>query len=179
MIQHLRDEALLLLEGRGAILDVARHITRVMDAAGMDGAVIGGVAVVLHNYVRTTVGVDLFVPGSLEDVSSALRAAGYRFDAKRREFRKQRVPVHLVSSQQVTTPPRGSVVIEGVRTVRLADLLNMKLESGLRDPLRAIDLADVIGLIRAHRLTPTFAGCLSRGLRVEFRKLARAVAKGD
>jgi len=53
----------------------------------------------------------------------------------------------------------------------------MKLASGLRDPLRAIDLADVIGLIRARKLTSDFASKLSRGIRAEFRKLAKAAAR--
>ena len=59
----------------------------------------------------------------------------------------------------------------------LPDLINMKLTSGLRDPLRAIDIADVIGLIRAPRLGPEFASRLLAAVRPQFRELARAVQK--
>ena len=85
--------------------------------------------------------------------------------------------MHLVSPEQARIAPAEFVTVDGVRTVGLADLINMKLDLGLREPLRAQDLADVIGLIRARRLAPTFASQLARGLRPEFRKLAKAVAK--
>ena len=43
--------------------------------------------------------------------------------------------------------------------------------------MRAIDLADVIGLIRARRLNATFASKIAKELRPDFRRLARAVAR--
>ncbi len=73
MIRAIRDEALLLLEGRGAILEVAREVARLMRDAGVEGAVIGGVAVVLHGYVRTTVDVDVLVPKEAKPLADSLR----------------------------------------------------------------------------------------------------------
>ena len=166
-----------MLEGRGAILNVARDVSQALSHAGIEAAVIGGVAVVLHGYVRTTVDVDLLIPEVLPSLKGVLEKAGCSFHRSRSEFRKQGVPVHLVTLQQTRTMPAGFVEIEGIRTVSLPDLIGMKLSSGLRDPLRAIDLADVIGLIRHHRLAPTFASQLPKALRAEFRKLARAIAK--
>jgi len=179
MIRSLRDEALLILEGRGAILDIARDVTYVLREADLEGAVVGGVAVVLHGYVRTTIDVDIFVDSPLPPFSEALKAAGYSWDRRQAEFHKRGVPVHLVTSEQVRIPPRKIMEIDDIRTVGLADLINMKLDSGLRDPLRAIDLADVIGLIRCHSLSPTFAAKIEKPLRLEFRKFARAVAKSQ
>ncbi len=177
MIQRLRDEGLLILEGRGAILEVAREVSRVLRETDIDGAVIGGVAVVLHGFVRTTVDVDVFVPGPLDEVSAVLKAHGFRFHRARREFRRGNVPVHLVTPAQTRVTPTARMEIDDVQTVTLSDLINMKLASGLRDPLRAIDLADVIGLIRVRRLAPTFASKLDRSVRNEFRKLARAIER--
>ncbi len=177
MIRLLRDEGLLLLEGRGAILEVARDVTRVMREGDLDGAIIGGVAVVLHGYVRTTLDVDVFVPGPLEALAAALKKAGYAFHRARKEFSLRGVPVHLVSPEQNRESPQGFVEIDGVRTVALPDLIAMKLAMGTRDPLRAMDVADVIGLIRCRRLAPGFATKLPKGLRPDFRKLARAIAK--
>ena len=177
MIQWLRDEALLILEGRGAILDVARDVSQVLRDADLDGAIIGGVAVVLHGYVRTTADVDVFVSGSLPELYASLKAAGYSYSKARREFRKQTVPVHLVTTSQVRKPPHSLVEIDGIRTVSLPDLIAMKLSLGTRDPLRAIDLADVIGLIRCRRLTPAFAAKIPAALRPDFRKLAKAISK--
>src|SRR5438552_7038041 len=76
---RLRDEALMMLEGKGAILDVARRVTRVLDETQTPGAIIGGVAVMLHGYVRTTADVDVFVAGSLDDLSANLSSAGFVF----------------------------------------------------------------------------------------------------
>lgn len=177
----LQYEAMLILEGRGAILDVARDVSRVLQDADVSGVVIGGVAVVLHGHVRTTVDVDVLVLDALEPAAAALRSADYRFNRRRREFLKQNVPVHLLTVEQVRLPPAEFVVIDHVRTVGLADLIQMKLDTGLRDPLRAQDLADVIGLIRQNSLTGAFAARIAKHLRPDFRKLARAVqrARGE
>lgn len=166
-----------MLEGRGAVLETARDVTRVLREAGIDGAIIGGVAVVLHGHVRTTVDVDVFVAEPTGSLAHALANAGYTFDAHTREFKKAAVPVPIVTLQQTKTAPKEYAEIDGVRTVALPDLISMKLASGLSDPLRAQDLADVIGLIRSCRLDGSFAAKLTRGLRADFRKLARGVGR--
>jgi hypothetical protein len=173
----LRREAWRLLKGDSAILDVARDVSRILRDTGVPGAVIGGVAVVLHGYVRTTIDVDVFVPDRADDFASAMRAAGYRFRRARKEFVKHGVPVHLVFTDQIGAAPRRLTEIDGVATVSLADLINMKLYSGTRSVLRAIDLADVIGLIRNRRLTGAFAARIDKPVRAEFRKLVRAVSQ--
>ena len=174
----IRDEALEILNGKGAILDTAREVSRLMREAGIDAAIIGGVAVVLHGHVRTTVDVDLFVSGSTDAVGDVLKAGGFEFDPAKREFAKAGVPVHLVTIEQLKRPPSAFVEIEGIRTVDLASLIEMKLRSGTSDPLRAQDVADVIGLIRHHNLTATFARDIDKRLRPEFRKLVKAVHRG-
>lgn len=173
----LRDEALLILDNRGAVLDIAREVSRLMRAAGIPGAVIGGVAVVLHGHVRTTKDVDIFVPPPLGPLADLLTANGFAFDRARRAFVRQGPPVHLVLPEQIGPPPKEMVEMEGVTTVSLADLIGMKLRSGSADPLRAQDLADVIGLIRHHRLTGGFARHLDKALRPAFRKLARLIQR--
>lgn len=166
-----------MLEGKGALLDTARDVSRLLGMAEPGAAVVGGVAVVLHGYVRTTSDVDLYVPGAAERVAEILQANGFPFDPDRREFVRDGVPVHLVRPEQIPTPPRTLVEIEGIRTVSLADLLNIKLRSGLKHRLRAIDLADVIGLIRRHGLTGAFTRQIDKDLRPEFRKLARDIQR--
>jgi hypothetical protein len=169
-----RDEALLTLTGSGPILDVAREVSQIMREHGIDGAVIGGVAVVLHGHVRTTLDVDVYVPAT-EPMADALAEHGYTVNRKSKEFLKSGVPVHLITSAHLQSPPRRTVQIDGVQTVALADLVNIKLRSGLGSMLRAQDIADVIGLIRCHALRSDFAAQLEKDLRTEFRKLARAV----
>jgi hypothetical protein len=171
--RNLRDEALLLLDRRGTILDIAREVSHLMRTAGIPGVIIGGIAVVLHGHVRTTKDIDIFLPPPLEPLADLLTANGFTFDRVKKEFVKQGVAVHLVLPEQIGSSPHQVVDIEGIMTVTLADLIDMKLRSGSTNLLRAQDLADVIGLIRQHRLTGGFARHLDKALRPAFRKLVR------
>jgi hypothetical protein len=173
----LRNEAMLMLEKRGAVMETAVKVSRILKKRDIDGAIIGGVAVVLHGHIRTTKDVDVAVRGSLEECRTAFEEAGMTFDAKKREFDLDGVPVQLVSEEMVKLP-EGFVEIEGVKTVRLGDLISIKLKSGLASRVRAQDIADVIGLIRAHNLGNAFAGKLDRGVRKEYRELVEAVRRG-
>jgi hypothetical protein len=172
---NLRDEALLLLEKRGTILDLAREVSHLMRAAGIPGAVMGGVAVVLHGHVRTTKDIDICLPPPLEALADLLTANGFTFDRGKKACVKHGVAVHLVLPEQIGSPPHQIIDIEGITTVTLADLIGMKLRSGSTNLLRAQDLADVIGLMRHHRLTSSFARHLDKTLRPAFRKLARMI----
>ena len=174
---HLRDEALLLLDKRGKVLDIAREVSRLMRTAGVPGVVIGGIAVVLHGHIRTTKDVDIFIQPPLDPLAELLTSHGFIFDPTERAFVKRGVPVHLVLPEQVGPPPKETVEIEGVTTVPLADLIGIKLRSGSTNLLRAQDLADVIGLIRHHQLTSAFARHLDKPLRPAFRKLARMIQR--
>lgn len=175
---NLRDEALLMIEKRGAILAVARDVSRLMAEAGVAGAVIGGVAVVLHGHLRTTRDVDILVDPPLERMRDLLTANGFVHDSARREFVKHGVPVHLVRPEDAGVEQLGdSRVIDGVTTVSLVDLIAMKLRSGSADPLRAQDLADVIGLVRHHALTGEFARRLDKSLRRSYRRIARLIER--
>lgn len=58
---NLRDEAVLLLEKRGVLLEIAREISDLMRSANFPGVVVGGVAVVLHGHVRTTNFIDILL----------------------------------------------------------------------------------------------------------------------
>ncbi len=165
-----------MLEGKGAILDVARAVSVAVNAAGIDAAVIGGIAVVLHHHIRTTVDVDLLVNGPLSEVSDCLQAAGATFDSSRREFLLNQVPVHLLTSAQTGFMPAGWQEIDGIRTVALEDLISLKLSSGSTSVLRSQDIADVLGLIRANQLTDSFTPTVAKPFRQDFRKLLKALS---
>ena len=172
----LQREAFKLLEGHGRILEAAQYVTRVLDDAGLTGAIVGGVAVVLHGYVRTTLDVDLWADAPTRTVAARLRAAGLEFDPDKREFRRAGVPVHLRRTRDPKAPrPQRFQMRRGVRVVALDALIEMKLRSGLRSPARAQDLADVVGLIRARGLSKRFAARLSPDLRDDFRRLVEAL----
>lgn len=169
-------EALLVLEGRGAVLGAAREVSALL-RPDERAAVVGGIAVVLHGHIRTTRDVDVYVETDPADLAERLTDLGFSFDPVRREFVRDGIPVHLVRPEQVPDQPGTFVEIDGIRTVSLADLISMKLRSGSRNTLRAQDLADVIGLMRHHGLTSSYASRLPSDLRTEFRKLARALER--
>lgn len=173
----LRDEALQLLDKRGKVLDIAREVSQLMRTAGIPGAVIGGIAVVLHGHIRTTKDVDIFAPPPLEPLADLLIAHGFLFDREEKAFIKCSVPVHLVLPEQVGSTLQETIELDGVTTTTLVDLVEMKLRTGSSNLLRAQDLADVIGLIRHHQLSSAFAQHLDKSLRPAFRKLARMIQK--
>ena len=164
-----------MLEGRGAVLATARHISQILIEHDIAGAVIVGVSVTLHGHVRATSDVDVFVPEPLTTFAEYLQSAGYTFNAKRREFALNEVPVHLVLPAQANPTPTHFISIDDVRTVSLADLINLKLHSGTSNLLRAQDIADVIALIQANKLDGRFTSRISKPLRPEFRKLLAAI----
>ena len=170
----IRHEALLMLDKRGAILDTAREVSRVLKANKVRGAIIGGVAVVLHGHLRTTKDVDVYVADA-EAAYAALNGAGFRWDAKAREFDRGGVPVQFVTDDVIDPIPTRMTSIEEISTVNLGDLISIKLSSGLDNVLRSQDIADVIGLIKHHRLTGAFAPKIDKRFRADFKKLLRAL----
>lgn len=166
-----------MLEGGGPVLDAARDVSRVLRDAGIRGPVVGGVAVSLHGHRRTTTDVDCLIDGDLGEAGRALRDAGLAYSSRRREFDRDGVPIHLVTIDDAGAAPRRLATIDEIVTVSLPDLIDMKLHAGLSSLLRAQDIADVIGLIRARRLGSDFAARLRPGVRREFRTLVRAVQR--
>jgi len=174
---ELRSAALEFLDGRGSILETAREVSSLLVESGLKGMIIGGVAVVLHGHVRTTKDVDVLAVPPLAPLGRVLEKGGFAYDGRKRQFVKRGIPVHLVPvGDQVELPPR-TVELEGVIVPDLPGVVGMKLRSGSSDPLRAQDLADVIGLIRHAGLGPGFARHLDKDLRPAFRKLAGLVAR--
>jgi len=174
---RLRTEALGLLDKRSSILDIARELSHLMRQNGVPGVVVGGVAVVLHGHVRTTKDIDVFleeIPHSLVDL---LTANGFAFDSARKEFVREGVPIHVVTVEQLKHSPRQTVEIEGITTVSLEDLIEIKLRSGSSNLLRAQDMADAIGLIRHHQLTGEFARHLDKALRPTYRRLIKELKR--
>src|SRR5688500_13348703 len=91
------------------ILDVARHLTSTIEAP-----VLGGIAVILHGYPRTTTDLDLYTPDRrATDVQ--LRAAGARWDAGRREHLLNDVRIHTVTPDDAKHVVEKTSIIKGVR----------------------------------------------------------------
>lgn len=155
------------------ILDVARSLRDRVDAP-----VLGGIAVYLHGYLRTTVDLDLYTPDR-RLTSGQLLSAGARWDAPRREHVLGGVRIHTVTPEDAGHKVERTSIIDGVRVVSLKDLIAIKLICGLTNTGRAKDIGDVEELIRAVPLDKRFAGGLPHELRAPFKKLVDAVRAGE
>ena len=73
-------------------------------------------------------------------------------------------------------PAGCTVEIDGIRYLRLPTLVELKLASGMTNPGRLKDLADVQELIRSLGLTTEFARELHPYVRPKYEELLAAVA---
>jgi hypothetical protein len=72
-------------------------------------------------------------------------------------------------------PNTAATLIDGVRYLKLESLIELKLASGMTNPGRLKDLADVQELIRALKLEESFASSLNPYVREKFIELQKAL----
>lgn len=150
------------------ILSVARTLQQTVEAP-----VLGGIAVYLHGYQRSTTDLDFYTADRrVTDVQ--LRASGAVWDAARREHVLKHVRIHTVTPNDAGHVVERVSVLDGVRVVSLKDLIAIKLLCGLRNVNRAKDLGDVQELIRVVPLDKRFAGKLPKSVRAEFKTFVDA-----
>lgn len=143
-------------------------IARRLDEQHVPYAIAGGMALVAHGYDRTTVAVDVLVTAEgLDAIQRRLPGLGYRpaFEGSRKQLRDTEHGVRvefLVSGEfpgdgrpkpvAFPDPAECSIEVGGIRYLRLATLVELKLASGMSHAGRLKDLADVQELIRAREL---------------------------
>ena len=158
-------------------------VARLLDEAAVPYAIIGGVALQVHQpEPRTTLDIDLAVPG-LELVPRArLEAAGFRltgrFAHSENWLGPEETPVQFTDdpalSQAIARADEIEVEGTRLRVIRRADMLHEKLRSG-SDPARRRskrlqDFADAQALLEAH---PTLAAELTPEERALLDRLPR------
>jgi hypothetical protein len=170
-----------------------RKISARLEEVGIPYAVVGGMALVAHGYRRTTLDVDVLLPAeALPRVHAALGGLGYTppFEGSR-DLRDTETGVRiefLVAGEfpgdgrpkpvAFPDPARTSVVIDGIRYVGLETLVELKLASGITNPGRIRDLADVQELIRVLGLDAGFVEDLDPYVRSKYLELLAGVS-GD
>jgi len=167
-----------------------QRIARRLEEHGIPYAIAGGMALVKHGYDRTTVDVDVLVtPEGLAAVHRHLEGLGYVPPfANSKHLRDTETGVRiefLVSGGfpgdgkpkpvAFPDPAACSVEMDGVRYIGLTTLLEMKISSGMTNPGRLKDLADVLELIRVRALGSDFAAQLHPYVRDKYLELWRAV----
>ncbi len=167
-----------------------REMTRRLRESGIEYAVAGGMALVAHGYDRTTADVDILVtPQGLEAIHRSLDGLGYVppfAGSKNLRDTDTGVRIEFIVAGQfpgdgkpkpVAFPDPASVgaEIDGIRYVNLPALIELKLASGMTNPGRLRDLADVQELIRVLKLSADFADRLHPYVRDKFTELWSAV----
>jgi len=185
------DEGLRFFAGRGMINKALKRIAKDLEEKKIDYTVIGAVALNQHGYRRFTEDIDLLLTKQgLETFHEQLVGRRYRlaFEGARRMFRTLEggIPVEVVTAGeypgdgrpkpvQFPHPTDFSVEIDGINTISLEKLVELKLASGTSSPDRLRDLADVQELIKIKELPSDFAERLDSSVRDKFIELQRAV----
>lgn len=183
-------EGLKFFSGEGMVNNALRRITEDLTRQGIEYAVIGAVALNQHGYRRFTEDIDLLLTKEgLEVFREKLVGLGYRpaFEGARKKYRTtaDSIPVEIVVAGeypgdgrpkpvQFPDPKDVAVEIDGVKTITLEKLVELKLASGISAPHRLKDLADVLELIRVKRLSADFAAALDESVRAKYLELYQA-----
>jgi hypothetical protein len=167
--------------------ETLRAVALRLQEQGVPYAIAGGMALVAHGYDRTTVDVDILVTAEgLARVHQAFVGLGYRpaFEGSQKQLRDTEHGVRvefLVTGEfpgdgrpkpvAFPDPATCSIEIGGIRYLGLNTLLELKLASGLTNPGRLKDLADVQEMIRARELPLEFRDQLHPYVREKYAEL--------
>jgi hypothetical protein len=175
---------------KSAVHKSLHKIARKLEELSIPYAVAGGMALFSHGFRRFTEDVDILVtPDGLKATHAQLAGLGYVPPFRNsKHLRDTETGVRiefLVSGQypgdgkpkpmSFPDPAAASVEIDGIRYLKLPTLVELKLASGMTNPGRLKDLADVQEVIRALKLPADFSLQLHEYVREKFRELWQAV----
>ncbi len=174
------------LEGRGAVHETLRRLTKRLDELGIPYAVAGGMALFAHGYRRFTDDIDLLVTReNLKRVHQQLDGLGYvRPFEKSKNLRDANTKVKIEflltgdypgdgkpKPVSFPDPADSSEVIEGVRVLSLAKVIELKLASGMTGVGRSKDIGDVEELIKLLKVPRELSKTLSSFVAPKFLEL--------
>ena len=186
-------EGLRFFMGEGTLNETLRRVAKDLESHGIDYNVIGAIALNQHGYRRFTEDIDLLLTGEgLEKFQKELVGLGYRpaFEGATKKFRttQENVTVEIITAGEFPgdgkpkpvrfpDPSENQTEIEGIKTLTLEKLIELKLASGMTAPHRLKDLADVQELIKIKDLSADFVEKLDPFVREKFWELQKAVAE--
>lgn len=177
-------------EGESGVHKTLERICRTLDEIGIPYCILGGMALFFHGYRRFTEDVDLLVtPDGLKTIAEELTGRGYLppFSGSRNlRDTETGVRIEFVTTGEYPgdgkpkpvafpTPDLDTVVVDGMRFVSLPKLVELKLASGISNPRRARDLADVQELIALLNLPEDFQNQLDASVRPKYAELWKIV----
>lgn len=191
---RLQDDYLTLLKeasnyymARGDVFTTLQNLTRRLDEERIPYALIGGLALAAHGFVRMTQDVDILMTREgLEIFKQRFLGRGYvlAFSGAEKTFRDTETQVRIEilitgdypgdgKPKPVVFPDPSVVFTErgGMRVIPIETLIELKLASGMSAPHRLRDLADVQDLITTLKWPIEFAERLDSSVRETFLKL--------
>lgn len=180
--------------GEGGVQKALEKLVRTLDALGIPYAIIGAMALNEFGYQRVTVDVDVLLTA---EGLAALRThhLGRGYVEKFPGSRGLRDPEHGVNidvvlagsypgdgrPKPVAFPDPATSAARGARIalLPLPTLLELKLASGMTAPHRLKDLADVLEVIRALKLSADVSADLNPYVREKYLELWRAAQSED
>jgi hypothetical protein len=188
-------EGLRFFTGEGILNETLRRVANDLKNHGIDYSVVGAVALNNYGYRRFTEHIDLLLTREdLEKFQKELVGLSYRpaFEGATKKFRttEENVAVKIITTGEFPgdgkpkpvvfpNPNEFKTEIDGVKTVTMEKLIELKLASGMTAPHRLRDLADVQELIKIKNLKADFAEKLSPFVREKFLELQKAVAEAE
>ena len=185
------EEGLRFFMGKSLLNNALRRVALDLDSHGIDYIAIGAIALNQHGYRRFTEDIDLVLTKEgLEKFREELIGLGYRpaFEGSTKKFHTaaENVPIEIMTAGEYPgdglpkpvkfpDPSKSFVLIDGIKTVILEKLIELKLASGMTAPDRLKDLADVQELIKVKSLDASFAERLDPSVRDRFLELQEAV----
>ncbi|MCI0641456.1 MAG: nucleotidyltransferase family protein [Gemmataceae bacterium] len=187
-----RDISWALLEGsmhfekESAVHKALRKITKRLEELGIAYALVGGLAMFLHGFRRFTEDVDLLVTRKdLAEIHLKLEGLGYVppfSGSKHLRDVEHGVRIEFLvtgdypgdgkpKSIAFPEPTDVATEIDGIRVLRLPELINLKLASGMTSPGRVKDIADVQQLIFTLNLPRDFGDQLNPFVKDKFCEL--------
>jgi hypothetical protein len=178
---------------KGIVFETMRRLAERLASEGIPYAVVEGMALAAHGYVRMTLDVDILLsPDGLNLFREKLLGRGYVLDFPEAEksFRdtETNVKIEVITAGEfpgdglpkpVTFPDPKDLTIEedNVQVILLEKLIELKLASGLSASHRMRDLADVQDLIIGLKLSLNFMDKLDKSVRPEYQRIWGAANK--
>lgn len=180
------EDASRFFENGGRVRTALRTFVDRLDRAGIAYAVAGGIALFRYGYRRFTPNIDILVTAeglrAIRDNPGAFCCGAVSPGTRTLRDAETGVRIQLLVAgafpgdgkpMPVAFPHPEAVAeaYEGIRYVNLPVLFELKLASGMTNPGRMKDLADVLELIQAIKLPPEFADRLNPFVQDKFREL--------
>jgi len=170
----------------GEVYAALRAIAHKLSELQIPYVVAGGMALNAHGYQRGTIDVDIIVTETdLRRIHQELEGLGYIkpfAGSKNLKDTQNKVRIEFLIAGQYPgdgkpkpvafpDPQQASVEIDGISYLKLPVLIELKLASGLTNPLRMKDITDVLELIQILSLPRDFVEQLDPFVRSEYLRL--------